>query len=180
MAILIPCADCGAQISSDVTKCPHCEGNPWPTICRFCMKQDKSTTIPGGYHESCKADYRSKTEIQQFACPTCKTELLYEDVRSPQENQYDLRWACRFCGQPMSFSSCGYCGGLVLYGQMHPSCKAPAEKFAIHSKNLVRTAKRQLWETEGRCLECGSSLVTREERLFRGPLSRCGTCGYSW
>jgi hypothetical protein len=144
------------------------------------LQQDKSTAIPNGFHDSCKAAYRSQPEIQQFSCPTCKTVLLFEEVRSPQEHQYDLRWGCRVCGQPMLFTSCGFCGGLVLAGQMHPMCKQPAEKWSVHSKELTRAAKKKLWEAEGRCLDCGSSLVTQHERLFRAPISRCGTCGYSW
>jgi hypothetical protein len=180
MAILIQCADCGAQISSDVTKCPQCEGNPWPTVCRFCLQQDRSTAIPQGFHDTCRDAYRSQPGVEQFSCPTCKTALLYEDVTSPQDHQYELRWGCRICGQPMLFTSCAFCGALVLAGKMHPICKEPYERWLAHSKAMTRAAKRKVWQAEGLCPECGSSFVRQEERFFRGTLSRCETCGYAW
>jgi len=147
MPILIACAECGSQTSSAVDRCPRCGGNPGPSMCRICCRQDKSAALnltgasgvltsgvtrlgdfvsvrsdiwgPGsGVHDTCLRDFVSAhPDVRQFSCPTCSTTFDYDLPLSHIYKQETDRWPCSICGQPIHFGRCCFCGGTLIGGR---------------------------------------------------------------
>lgn len=107
--MLINCIECGREMSSVASRCPHCKtGDPLGAICVVCDKHGrasdmKDSTEHGQYkayvHEACLPEI---TQCQ-YSCPVCKNPINTHNIDK-----------CNRCGHPISRSKCVYCGRKVI------------------------------------------------------------------
>ena len=199
MAILIACAECGAEISSDVHgRCPRCGARPGPSMCRICCRQDKIAALNSslldyegnGAHATCFHDHVSAhLDIREFSCPTCKTTFRYDVPQSYFQRAEAITWPCSTCGQPIGFSTCYFCSGMLMggrqgYRDMHVSCRPASVRFEHARKAVMKRFYAEVWRAADLCPECGgqSDYYLKEGffGLVKTKVWRCERCRHSW
>lgn len=106
--MLINCIECGREMSSGASRCPHCKTDkPIGVTCIVCNKHGRTSDMEAYYyriwilwiHNACLAEV---TQCQ-YSCPDCKNPITTHDIQN-----------CEKCGHPIETTVCGYCGRKVI------------------------------------------------------------------
>lgn len=105
MANLISCVECNRSISSEATRCPHCDtGWPRGLQCKVCLKPGKASEM---------APYNDFGKIVYLPHPSCREAVLATDMACPTCKQPIatlVQKQCSNCGQSLPIFPCHYCG----------------------------------------------------------------------
>ena len=133
MAHLITCIMCGAEVSSEIEKCPHCKKDPKTYTCIICKNRYSRDNmvqhydnysgmwkilpmfLPGnGICKNCiSAHVSNNPDTVYFNCQVCKKPIYYNESKDSTIN-------CPNCGHPYSLYVCDLCQRKVAY------------KFGVH------------------------------------------------
>src|ERR1043166_2883956 len=117
---LIPCIECGSEISSNAKKCPKCEtvfpnGSP----CPICNLREKASAYPNGVvHPECIEKVEREGKALGL-CSACNKNVRFVPEVAIFPSVWANNYACPICGHPKKIPTrqCAFCHRRVIVSQ---------------------------------------------------------------
>lgn len=193
---LIKCPECGGQVSSKATSCPHC-GFPMGECekvsdnsnlqCPFC---GADITIESDYCDVCGMHIKTSSYVEvqpkiKYKCLKCKNTLpkgaqkcpfCGAEVPKEEALQEDVLY-CPTCGglNPIGSFSCIHCGRKYSVNDMI-KCLLKAKKNDSNSER--KAIDDTVNEKAARCPRCGSTSLTANKKGFGIGKATVGTLAF--